>query len=131
MATGFMQRFRGKIHGTQVWAQEFITPPPGITASTSVALTYASLQVLPASSLAQVFTLPPPQLGRQVTLATSTGVAVGTGTRVVNATTGSQFASTSTTLTFSTLTPQAVTLYGVSTILWAIENSTTTGPVML
>lgn len=127
MATGFVQRYRGKIVVRQMWVTS-----PRATASTSQNLDYDILQLLPASSLAQVFTLPPPQYGAYTIIATSTVATAGTGTRVVNATTGSQIGSTGTTITFSTVAPQSITLIGLSTVLWGISgNSTFAQPAVL
>ncbi len=123
MATGFPQRFKGKIAADQLWlgGSAMVGPSAAVAYSTAGSQTLGKEAVsnINASSGKSVFTLgfdPVPGMEKLIKL-----TAVSSGVQI-KAKTGTFIDTTSLTVLTSTYAPQAITLVGQSTLLWLIKS---------
>lgn len=122
MATGFVQRFKGKIAAEQLWVggSAMVGPAAATLYSTAGTQTLGkeAVSLINASSAKSVFTLgfdPVPGLEKHIYL-----TAVSSGVQI-KAKTNTLIGSSTSTVITSTIALQMITLIGMSTTTWALK----------
>jgi hypothetical protein len=133
MATGFVDRFKGKINADVIflkgWGMSEVSTALGSTVGSTAGSTLSadrSNYVINASSAAVVYTLPPVEpgaLARLLFLAVSSGVFIKASTVAPNGANnfGVQGAGGSTATVLKATAQMTVGLIGVSSISWAVD----------